>query len=328
MYLLDGESHFQFFTGIVKHLSSNFVIPEMIVVGIVNTNRNRDLTPTHDPSNFDPSNGGGEIFTAFLQKELVPYIDAHYATAPYRLLVGHSLGGLLVVNTLLKHPGLFTAYAAVDPSLWWDKMQLLSESAGLLSRRQLNGKTLFLAFSNSLPAGMTDTAQAKKDTTTSTIGFRAPFLFESRLLQTTNKSLRWQSKYYPNEFHGSIPLIGSYDALKFIFDFYRRPSFQVLTDSTAFVLVGHYQKVSEKMGYTILPPEADLAGLAWRSAAMEKNFERALTFLQLYERLYPNSPGVYDSWAQYYKAQGDEGKAKSYFEKAEAVRRKRTSQKN
>ena len=78
------------------------------------------------------------------------------------------------------------------------------------------------------------------------------------------------------------------------------------------------------MGYAILPPEADLAGLAWRSGTMEKNFERALTFLQLYERLYPNSPGVYESWSQYYEAKGDEQKAKSFYEKAEALRKKGT----
>lgn len=71
VFLLDGEIHFHFFTGIVQHWNNNSVISEMIV-GIVNTNRNRDLTPTHDASSFDPSNGGGETFTLFIEKELVP----------------------------------------------------------------------------------------------------------------------------------------------------------------------------------------------------------------------------------------------------------------
>ena len=79
------------------------------------------------------------------------------------------------------------------------------------------------------------------------------------------------------------------------------------------------------MGYTILPPEADLAGLAWRSGTMEKNFGRALLFLQLYERLYPGSPGVYESWSRFYEAKGDEQKAKFFYEKAEALRGKGTN---
>jgi len=120
----------------------------------------------------------------------------------------------------------------------------------------------------------------------------------------------------------SVSLFGSYDALKFIFDFYRRPSFQVLTDSTASILEKHYQMVSKRMGFAILPPEADLAGLAWRNSAIEKNFERALTFLQLNQRLYPDNPGVYDSWSLYYEAKGDDQKAKSFYDKAEALRKR------
>jgi uncharacterized protein len=322
VYLLDGGEHFHFFTGIVHHLSSSYVIPEMIVVGIASTNRNRDFTPSHDSLNFDKSNGGGEAFTTFLEKELIPYVASRYSVAPYRILVGHSLGGLLVVNTILNHTSLFTSYVALDPSLWWDRMKLVHASSAALSKNGFSNKTLFMAIANSMPAGMNETAQAKNDTTTATLGIRSTFLFEDRLKQSVSKELRWVSKYYPNEFHGSVPLTGSYDALKFLFDFYRRPSFQTLTDSTAIILEAHYKKISEKIGYTILPPESDLAGLVWRSAVLEKAFERALAFLQLYRKLYPDSPGVYGSMGQYYEAKGEAEKAQTFYKKAEVLREK------
>ena len=60
VYLLDGDSHFQSVVGVIQQLSeangnSNF--PQMIVVAIPNTDRTRDLTPTHiasDSSNTSP----------------------------------------------------------------------------------------------------------------------------------------------------------------------------------------------------------------------------------------------------------------------------------
>ncbi|HTE24313.1 alpha/beta hydrolase-fold protein [Flavitalea sp.] len=68
VYLLDGDAHFYSVVGMIQQLSSvngNTLCPEMIVVGIPNTDRTRDLTPTHvdkDPmmndSNFVKTSGG------------------------------------------------------------------------------------------------------------------------------------------------------------------------------------------------------------------------------------------------------------------------------
>src|SRR5687768_9949355 len=50
LYLLDGDAHFHSVTGLVQILGTGvngtFVVPEMIVVAIPNTNRSRDMTPT------------------------------------------------------------------------------------------------------------------------------------------------------------------------------------------------------------------------------------------------------------------------------------------
>jgi predicted alpha/beta superfamily hydrolase len=101
VYLLDGDTYFQSCTATIDHLSAangNAVIPEMIVVGLPNIDRVRDLTTSVTIQN--PGSGGAEKFTSFLEKELIPYIEKHYPTAPFRMLVGHSLGGLFVMNAL------------------------------------------------------------------------------------------------------------------------------------------------------------------------------------------------------------------------------------
>jgi predicted alpha/beta superfamily hydrolase len=63
LYLLDGEAHFVSTVGLVQQLSQangNAVLPEMIVVGITNTNRFRDLTPSATGT------GGGYNFMKFI----------------------------------------------------------------------------------------------------------------------------------------------------------------------------------------------------------------------------------------------------------------------
>src|SRR5688572_14939028 len=49
LYLLDGDANFHLASGIVQFMAANFhiQIPELIIVAIPNTERTRDLTPTH-----------------------------------------------------------------------------------------------------------------------------------------------------------------------------------------------------------------------------------------------------------------------------------------
>lgn len=86
--------------GIIQQLSQangNGVLPEMMVVGIANTNRLRDLAPSADAQQTNP-------FIAFLTGELIPYIDTHWNTSLYKVLVGHSLGGLTAIDLLVQSP--------------------------------------------------------------------------------------------------------------------------------------------------------------------------------------------------------------------------------
>jgi predicted alpha/beta superfamily hydrolase len=146
IYLLDGDGHFSSVTGMIQQLSEvngNTVVPQMIVVAILNTDRTRDLTPTKaltgpDGSNADflRSSGGGEKFTAFMEKELMPHIDSTYHTAPYKMLIGHSFGALTAINILLNHTDMFNSYVAIDPSMWWDGKKLLNQSRQLLAQKQ------------------------------------------------------------------------------------------------------------------------------------------------------------------------------------------------
>ena len=105
IYVLDADNHFAQMVEYSKYLSRQDVnvIPPLIVVGITNTDRNRDLTPSHSIVNYSgkpdttgnspyKNSGGNEHFFQFIQKELMPYVSSNYKTQPYRIFAGHSFG--------------------------------------------------------------------------------------------------------------------------------------------------------------------------------------------------------------------------------------------
>ncbi|GAB4417834.1 MAG: alpha/beta hydrolase-fold protein [Bacteroidia bacterium] len=137
IYLLDGSLHEDFLhtVGLVQFFNLMYGMPPCIVVGISNVDRKRDFTfPTQlaDLQAKYPTTGGSAAFIAFLETELIPYIDGRYATAPARYLIGQSLGGLLATEVLLRKRHLFTHYLIVSPSLWWDNESLLAQAADQL----------------------------------------------------------------------------------------------------------------------------------------------------------------------------------------------------
>ena len=108
VYLLDAETNFNYFTTLMGKLAQGIPnVPEMIVIGIENTQRERDFGSDSDR------------FWQFVADELIPLVKKQYRCSDFRILVGHSLSGLAVVSALNKHTELFNAYIAHDPSLWW-----------------------------------------------------------------------------------------------------------------------------------------------------------------------------------------------------------------
>ncbi|WP_158882316.1 alpha/beta hydrolase-fold protein [Rhodanobacter sp. L36] len=123
----------------------------MIVIGIENTERRRDMTgPTDVASDrkIAPHVGGSAAFRAFIASELMPEVRRRYRTNGHTAIVGESLAGLFVVETFLLQPDLFDTYVALSPSLWWNDQSLLkSTPARLKAWPASHRKTLYFATS-------------------------------------------------------------------------------------------------------------------------------------------------------------------------------------
>ena len=237
------------------------------------------------------------------------------------MLIGHSFGGLLVVNTLLNHNNLFNSYLAIDPSLWWDNKILLKQLNEELKNINLNNKRLFLAIANTMPSQM-DTFFVNKDTSWTTEHIRTILQFSSIIKSKTNNGLLFSNKYYEQDDHGSVPLIATYDALHFFFDFYKLPVDEKLLDSlinTDSLLVSHFSKISSHMGYKVLPNESLINTLGYYFLG-NKMFSKAFPLFETNIKNYPNSFNVYDSMGDYYAALNNNEMAIELYEKALSLR--------
>jgi len=109
LYLLDGTPAFLLeMIAITTRLRNDRNAPEMIIVAIENTDRNRDMMPV--VAKDLPGPPRAEAFLGFLEKELIPDIEKAYRTAQPRILQGKSLSGLFTVYALLARPTAFNAY--------------------------------------------------------------------------------------------------------------------------------------------------------------------------------------------------------------------------
>ena len=120
---------------------------EMIVVGVETKDRRRELVgPTHDPELLKkyPTAGHSDAFRKYLRDEVKPFVEANYRTSGHDAVIGESLAGLFIVETYLIDPELFDGYAAIDPSLWWDKDALSKRAPGMVGAGQ-KGRPLYLA---------------------------------------------------------------------------------------------------------------------------------------------------------------------------------------
>jgi len=189
LYMPDGgmAEDFPHVVGSVDVSIKNGVIRPVIVVGIENTERRRDLvgpTAVPDETKIAPHAGGSDRFRKFLRDELKPRIAARYRTTSESAIIGESFAGLFVVETFVVDPTLFDGYIAADPSLWWNERALVDAANPHLAAWTAGGKTLYIAGSADAPAEAIDTLLTA--------------------LRIYAPPVRWTYEPMPNEHHPTI----------------------------------------------------------------------------------------------------------------------------
>jgi len=285
VYLLDGEVHFHHVTGLIQFLMSQGLMPRVMVVGVVNVDRTRDFTPTRD-AQF-PTSGGAERFLAFLRRELIPAVEAHYTTARYRVLIGHSLGGLLAIDALNQAPDLFDAIIALSPSLFWGESLMQRQTEALLAAHPPADRTLYLTVGNEEPVMV---AAARS--------------YAEMLRARARPGIRWLFEEMEREDHGSVVHRGVYRGLELVFEGWAPPP----GVDTLAALERHYQGLSARFHIPVRVPEQRLNAVGYRLMAGGKIDEAIAAFRRNVE-LHPDSPNAYDSLGEALEQKGDHEQA-------------------
>ncbi len=307
LYMTDGDRHIGHTGSTVEFLAGNGRMSELIVVGITNTDRTRDLSPTHVATDAGgsgqrfPTSGGGDKFLSFIETELIPEIEKRYRIHPYRVLAGHSLGGLFAIHAMLSRPALFNSWVAVSPALHWDNQVLVKRADEFFkARKELKG-TLFVTLGRE-PGPIDD----------------AFYQLKQLLTKNQPKGLEWEVLVMDDEDHGSVVLRSHYFGLRKIYS-----GWQISRDpDTGAVIAGdlkgvqeHYKQLAGKFGYSVPIPENLINQVGYQLLFGGRADDAIAAFKSNVER-YPNSANVYDSLAEAYERGGRLELAMPLYEKA------------
>lgn len=240
IYILDAQyfHQFQYTSGVISALSYIEKIPKIILVGVHSENRNQDMT-----TSASNNEGNANNFIEFFRNELQVFIEQQYRTEPYKILIGHSAGGLFALHTLVHAPDTFNAYIAISPSVWWEDGKLLDELKNVLDAGKEFNNNLFTTWAN-------ESGRSRKyyDDFLEVIGEYMP------------DGLGFSNMYFPDESHASTPMRGIYHGILSMYEDWPPPDSINSLDS----LILHYQNLSEHYGYSLNIPVSHASDVGFR----------------------------------------------------------------
>ena len=298
LIVLDGAGDFQHASTTADPLADAGRIPHMLVVGIPNTLRNRDMIPF-------AAGSGSENFLKFLTTELIPKLDHDFRTQPHRVLVGHSFGGLFGLYALIKAPGVFKGYIIASATLEGDNRGLVRTVGTFLEAHKDLVANVYLTMANEpgefLSGNYEMSAYMQKEA-------------------ASDQHFTFAFRRYPEETHGTVPLRSVYDGLAFVFDGW--PGSDPGPDSFALYEHGglaaidkYYADASARLGFPVVVPEDVLLAPAFQLYRQKRVAESEQVILHTLE-LHPNYVSALLTAGRLYFDRGDKEKATQYLTKA------------
>ncbi len=314
LYLLDSFYNFSHAVSTVEYLYLNELIPDMIIVGIRNTRRNRDLTPDSPKASKKDrermgTTGGADKFIAFFEKELITHVEKAYKAAPYKVIVGHSLGGLFNVYSFFKKPDLFNAYLTISPSLWYPNEVISQKFENVFNNPSELSQTFYMTLANENSGTMRGNV------------LKLSGEFENYINVHKNTGLRFKYDPMPEESHGSIGLPSIYYGLQFIFEptRYKIPKTkeEIMAEGGPDIVIEkaitYFDLLSKKYGFEVTN-EYVLNDLGYAFLRIEEFKEYSINVFNANVDAHPISYNAYSSLGSAYEELGELQKAKNNYE--------------
>ena len=331
VFVMDAYSQFTQTASTMSYISNgaqgNDIIPQSIVVGITNPNRNYDFTPIQGLIGLDSisisNTGGASKFLSFITNELIPHLDSTYSTCNNRTLIGHSLGGLFVFHALIEKSEYFDNYLTIDPAIGFADGVYLNEIFNQLKKIDLSSENVFYASAVNRPKGMTD-----EELLNTSHQFLYNIDKSNIVFQKHKETEQWRinlkTVHYQHENHYSVPFRATYDAMRYFYDFYKFNEMSDLfftANSNSEIkmvskLKNHYNMISELMGCEQKPQLRYLNSWAWGYGEDIRTRPTAHDMFLYGIDLYPNLPESYSNYGYFLYNKGEYLKAVEQYDKS------------
>lgn len=335
IYLLDGDYTLHGVSGMLDFMANKAqLIPDVILVAIADKGTNiyrQYMTPEELTAPFKKEDSGkAKLFLTFLEKELKPYISNHYRAANNSILVGHSIGGLFVLNALFESPNAFEHFVSMSPSVWLNNHGIMEKAKEFVGKSKHKPTSLYLSLGDENMTGVYGILQL--------------------LDEVQPQNIRWNFSHYPNENHNSVGLVALRNDLKAIFKGWFISDDELSSSMVAERLFQHYKELSSSLSINQPIPTpsiksairyfyrqertgdipAFMSKIQKELPASEQGFtimlasyvghfdspEEALKILQKAEKKFNHSVEYLISIASTYEQIGDQNLASKYYEKA------------
>jgi len=274
IYLLDGDYNFHGVSGMLDLMANKGqLIPDVILVGLADKGTEtyrKYMTPNESTSPIKANKGAAEAFLAFLNNEVQPYIKKRYRVSAHSTLVGHSIGGLFVLNTLLEVPNSFNNYVAISPSVWVSDSAIVKKAQEKLGKTKHQKLSLYLALGDETRMGQ--------------------YAFINQLDVKPLKDIDWSFKHYPSENHNSVGLIALRDSLKTIFQGWYLPE-RTLENYEPEAILKHYESIQKALGIK-QPIPASVVHIMIRKHYRQKKGDKLPEFIANAVARYPESKQI------------------------------------
>jgi predicted alpha/beta superfamily hydrolase len=296
LFVLDADHMLSFarVVGTVGEQSQFGNIPEMIIIGIQNVDRERDMFPVR--VDYWPNSGEADKFLQFLSEELIPYIDRNYRTENFRLVYGASNAGLFVVHAFLSRPELFDAYIATSPTVGWCYQFIYEEARDRLDPgKSLNAFLYMIRGKNDMEA----------------VTKAVPYL-EQIIKEEAPGDLKWSSRVIEDESH--VPYSSLYEGIRFVFDGWNYPPERFET-ATLDSIRTYYRGLSDKYGFEVSIPMFVYLETG-NNLRQRGKVQEAIEVFKVNLEHYPSDPNALFYLGEGYWDNGQKDTAVRYYRKA------------
>jgi predicted alpha/beta superfamily hydrolase len=288
LYILDGQWFFSSGVSVQKALRTPDAIPEMIVVGIKNSNPLRRSLFSDESYKF----------TDFLKKEVISFVDSKFRTNKERIIFGWEAAAYYISETILKEKGLFTGGIVTDGGYASEEIVKDFKSS----------TDVYLYMANS-----------KKDI----FNIKETEAFNKILIKNNPKNLHWKYELFNDEVHETLGHLALYKGIKYYYHNYDDLVFENLQQFEKLggleYLARYFKSRSKRFGPDD-KVEMDTKNILVWSALNEDNFNYFNSFVKEFKGILENRRHNNAYWknrlGHFYLKHKDYKNAKIFFETA------------